>query len=201
MRRSCSLAMLILSLVTSQAFARTQCTCKSVNAVGEGNSSCSTAESNGKCTVDFNQFPPQVLQRAGDLLRRAEPSFSPATLDQNLDASFVLKGTRDAQHLADTIVLYMTIAVSTQVNGRPVLSYETSDLRSLLAFAKEQRELLDTIFRKPTNSGRSDTRTFSSGGRFVYAPGCLDVQLPMGLQVMFKAAWSPAAERPRCEMR
>jgi hypothetical protein len=70
MKISLMIVMIILLIGNSQGFARIQCTCQSVNAVGEGNSSCSTAESNGKCTVDFNQFPNFALERAANALYR-----------------------------------------------------------------------------------------------------------------------------------
>ena len=199
MKISLMIAMVTLLFGTSQGFARTQCTCQSVNAVGEGNSSCSTAESNGKCTVDFNQFPPVVLNRAADVLHSADQTFSANIIDRNRDASFVLLETRDAQQLAETIVLYMAVAVTMQTSGKPVLAYESSDLRDLIAFAKEKRELFDSLFRKPTGYGRSESGTHGSGISFTQAPGCMDVMLPRGLRVMFKASWSPAAVNPRCE--
>lgn len=196
-----ALAVAMVASVAAPAYSRTQCTCKSVNAVGEGNSSCSTAESNNKCTVDFNQYPPVVQRRAADALRNADPSFSTNIIDRNVDASFALPETRDAQQLADTIILYMTVAVTTQTDGKAALVYDASDLRALISFAKDKRDLFDSLFRKPSRFGRSEQGNHSSGIHFTQAPGCMDVQLPRGLRVMFKAAWSPAAERPRCEVK
>ena len=201
MKLSLMIAMVTLVLGTSQGFARTQCTCQSVNAVGEGNSSCSTAESNGKCTVDFNQFPPVVLNRAADELHSADRTFSANIIDLNRDASFVLRETRDAQQLANTIVLYMAVAVTMQSGGKPVLDYESSDLQALIAFAKEKRNLFVSLFRMPTERGHSESGTYRSGISFTQAPGCMDIMLPGGLRVMFKARWSPAAVYPRCEIR
>lgn len=57
------------------AHADVKCKCNRVEAVGEGNSSCTTAESGGKCTIDFNQFAVQAQDRAGATLTRIAGRF------------------------------------------------------------------------------------------------------------------------------
>src|SRR5689334_12269066 len=46
--------------------ANVNCSCPSVAADGIGNTSCSTAESNGRCTIDFNTFGAAREERARD---------------------------------------------------------------------------------------------------------------------------------------
>jgi hypothetical protein len=201
MKMSQMIAIVAILFCAAHGFARTQCTCQTVNAVGEGNSSCSTAESNGKCTVDFNPFPAPVLTRAAAVLSSVDSSFSVSFTDANRDASFLLNQTRNAKQLAETVVLYMAAAATMQTDGNPALSYESSDLSALIAFAKSAPDLFESVFRKESQYGRSESGTHRSIASYTVAPGCMDIVLPRGLRVMFKAMWSPVAANHRCEDR
>ena len=183
------------------ALAMTQCKCESVDAVGEGNSSCSAAESNRKCTIDFNQFGQDAQQRAYSVIRQVEPMFSPHLSHRPVEASDVLtRDTRSAKELADTVVLYMAVAVTAQSGNRPSLSYDNGDLRALVALASDKKELFESVFRNESRLfGGRGVGTHSFNTRYTYSPGCMDIQLPRGLRVMFKTNWSRAAEMPRCE--
>lgn len=180
------------------ASARTQCKCESVNAVGEGNSSCSAAESKGACTIDFNQFGEPALQRAYAALKAFDPQYRPRVVDEPRGAVEALRAISDEKQLSDTIVLYMTVAVTAQVAGKPALAVEADDLKTLVAMANENKGLLYRIFGSQGADSRAQTSQ-SMGARLTYAAGCLDVQLPRGLRVMFKTSWSPVAPAPRCQ--
>ena len=78
------LAISIVLLLCSRASAEVRCTCPTIPADGHGNTSCTGSEENNRCSLTYNQFRPDLVDKAVDVLRgasgrdieRPEPTFS-----------------------------------------------------------------------------------------------------------------------------
>lgn len=194
---------LAVSLAGPAAYATQQCACATIDAIGDGNSSCSTAEYNRRCTISFNQFDFESQRRSLAALdaasRQSKTPFSkalsPVVSDRREDAGEELQKMPD-DRIAGTIILYMIIPATVQREGRAVLGYDEQDFNSLVSFAVEQEKLFVSVFRgkveERVQGGASGSITYT------YSSGCMDVKLPKGLIVMFKANWSRSAAQPRC---
>lgn len=193
----------VLALWAPPTLAKTQCSCPTVDAVGEGNSSCSVAEYKKRCTIDFNQFGQAAEQRAWASLERTKPpgEFKPYfTAPGPGGAGQVMRdlGAKSPDLIAATAVLYMTVPVTAQKDGRQLLDYSEQDLRDLVAFASANGPLFRDVFGRQAGSAEPTPGTWNDNIKYVRASGCMEVLLPRGLNVMLKMEWSTVAEKPRC---
>ena len=124
--KRCMIAAMLLTAAPAPALSTNQCTRPRVPATGEGNTSCSASEANGRCTVDYNVFSERESRAAAFLSRAGISSvFVP---DPRLD---VVVGMAQLQgepnKLTDAILIYLTVALSAQ----PAASDLTSVARQI----------------------------------------------------------------------
>src|SRR5438128_11197565 len=115
-----SCAGLMITLMTITATAKVQCSCPKISADGEGQTSCSTSESGGRCTIDCNLFGPESEKRAAELL--IEYGRTKLTLpNPNLgaDQALLLLSQGSREKLLDAILIYMTVAAGNQSSREP----------------------------------------------------------------------------------
>jgi hypothetical protein len=199
MNHAMTILAIAFSVVALSAQAAVKCTCKTILADGEGNTSCSAAESNNRCTVDFNQFFQDRADRAFAMVRDV-PGIS-ATLPSAFENPVVALAR--APEKAPVVNVYLMIAAASLQSRFPG-TFPSSDVRSLLSQVGQQRQRIEEAFstrqmeewgRTPdANVGNFDVSTL---GDVTIAPGCVEVSSG-GRWVMFKAAWSPARVVPRC---
>jgi len=206
---SSSCAGLLFVLMSISASAQVRCSCPKIPADGEGNTSCSAAESGGRCTVDFNLFGRDSERRAADLLskygrREATPP------DPRLSAVDALKAlsSRDRQQLVDAVCVYMVVAAGNQ-SARVPQSVPLDGLRELVD-AVSSDELIMSIeaafnlealnhWSKVTDEElRRGTIPVHTVGRAIVSPGCIEFTTRGSLWMMFKANWSAARLAPSC---
>src|SRR5262249_43737061 len=104
----------------STANAKVQCSCPKVAAEGEGQTSCSAAESGGRCTIDFNLFGAESEKRASELALR-----SGARRGYNLNPQYdtdlamqAIGGLRD-EDAQGAILVYLMVALGNQTARVP----------------------------------------------------------------------------------
>jgi len=198
--RAVTLALILSSIAaisTTSARAGTQCACPNVPATGVGNTSCSAAESNGHCTVDFNIFFEREA-RAVSLLSRA--GVEVRVPDPNLGASDGLaRLVSEPSQLADAILVYLTVALSALPNANEltqVVQRIASTVRSGTISSR-----LVTAFDPSAGVGlpRSDNLPLDNfdGTRGRVVRGCIEL-FSGDTWVIFKTNWSPYSATPRC---
>jgi hypothetical protein len=187
----------VLSGNQHSARAETQCACPKVPATGGGNTSCSAAESNGNCTVDFNIFF-QREARAVSLLSRAGVQLK--VPDPNLGASDGLaRLVSEPTQLADAILIYLTVALSALPNANE-LTQVVQQIASTVRSGTISSRLV-SAFDPSAGAGlpRSDNPPLDNfdGTRGRIVRGCIEL-FSGDTWVMFKTNWSPYAATPRC---
>jgi hypothetical protein len=193
-----------LSAISLIAQAEVKCKCKNVDAVGEGNSTCTVAESGGKCTIDFNQFAPSAISRASAALGRAGQGNRIEVRTLQVDrpeeaAQTLLRAGGDDKLLAHTAAAFMAIPATSQLQGRDQHPGVDADLAKLAEFADKNSRLFQEVFAtdRITNQ-RSGNEV---GVTYVVTSGCMELRLPRGLDLMLKIPRSPSALFPRCQIR
>lgn len=194
---------LSLCILTAPASAEVKCKCKNLDAVGEGNSSCSVAESGGKCTIDYNQFAPSSYSRARSALseagRRRGIDVRTIVVDRPVEASMSLLEFNDERVVAHTVASFMAIPATSLLSNAPRHPNIESDLASLIEFANRNSRLFTEVFR--SGSIRDRTTGNENSVAYVVTAGCMELRLPGGLELMFKTPRSPSAAFPRCQVR
>lgn len=196
---------------TTQRAAANDCACPTVHANGKGNTSCSTSESAGLCTIDYNLFSPAAEQRAAQMLTEAGaralhiPSPGIGTL-QNL----LLLSDRGGDELVDAVLIYLTVATADRtLDGTGGVSPD--GIQGIVRTVTPHRDQIEAAFNGqnlrrwletptenlPTNPAQSGLVQSFEDNQLVLAPGCIEVRRA-GLWAMFKASWSPMRIKPRC---
>ena len=177
-----------LALGISTASADVKCSCPTIDAEGEGNTSCSASESNNKCTIDYNLFAERE-QRAAIMLRSKDISF----LQPPPQLNSLQLGTLQYQQRVDAVILFMSVAASAQ--GQPV----STALAELVNRLRDNysRDIEQAFLPVPPNR---TGRIFRDTQDVVISSGCVETRVS-GLWVMFKASWSPFRQAPRCGAR
>lgn len=199
------LCVILLALTGKPASAATQCTCPKILASGEGNTGCSASEASGRCTVDYNVFSEREKRAIGFLERaRVSLNFRPEPEKNIFEVWSQLQGRR-TEDTIDTILIYLTVALSAQENtsnldGVAQQLSETLKSRSVSeqivqAFEKPSLDQADDRLRERPPENRSLERLSRVNGRIVR--GCVEFYVG-DVWVMFKAAWSPYRLMPRC---
>src|SRR5262245_44701524 len=184
-------------IVSGAAHAKVQCTCPKVPASGEGNTSCSAAESNNKCTVDFNVFFEREA-RAAQMLTQVG-GINVFTPDPSKNVFLVFQETPPPQ-IRSVVILYLFVAYSGQPNPmaqrddvrRKVETLQGQSATQLIDQAFNPREInlappeASLMERPPVNPPTND---FGSGVVGRISMGCIEVTT-RNIWVMFKAAWS-----------
>jgi hypothetical protein len=199
-----------MAMLPSLAWSAVQCTCPRVLANGTGNTSCSAAESNSRCSLDFNLFGPEREQRAAELLAQhtgVDSSYRPPA---GLNSVEALRAAEAAgqDSLVETVLLFLTVALGNQT-ATESSSRDLAQLREIAAklrSAEFSGRLVETFgsAASGTWASRSDAElagasagpSWSQGGA-IGAPGCVEIRTG-DLWLMFKAAWSPVRLLPRC---
>jgi hypothetical protein len=189
--------------------AETRCACPQIPAIGVGNTSCSAAESGGRCTVDFNLFGPDREGRAAELLAGSGVS-GLIRPDPNADAvnGLLNAASSGPGALRDTVLLYLMVSRA-DMDATP-----GAIIRSIGTSFRENAALGEAI-NESFGRGAIEDYTHTSDaallrsfrmrrielpdlGVATFSPGCTEIA-GRGLWVMFKAAWAAARLSPRCE--
>jgi hypothetical protein len=178
-------------LLPTPASSAVKCSCPSVAADGEGNSSCSAAESNNRCTIDYNLFAEREL-RAAEFLNKSGTVTVQARPDQGIDVLSTLNG----QEFVAQVALYLSIAAIDQLTSRPETINSDSVVQLINLVINEYQETLLQAFREPASPDASP-EVLLSNDNIVISRGCLEIMRD-GLWMMFKAYWSPARDIARC---
>ncbi|HVQ36383.1 MAG TPA: hypothetical protein VMS31_02555 [Pyrinomonadaceae bacterium] len=192
----------IQSKMSMSASGKVQCSCQKIPADGEGNTSCSAAESGSRCTIDFNLFGRESETRAAELLRKygrrnltqPDPGLSPS------EAVRVLS-SRDPQQLVDAVLIYMVVAAGNQ-SVRVPQSVPLDGLEELVDAVRSDKltKSIEAAFNEEALNQSSKGGAFPvhDVGRATVSPGCVEFTTSSGLWMMFKANWSAARLVPTC---
>jgi hypothetical protein len=190
---------MIFFSVASSAEAAVRCSCKTISADGEGNTSCSAAESNNRCTVDFNQFARERTDQAFSMAQDAPGiSIKPPSPLENPIAALATSPEK-----LPLVTVYLLVAAASLQSRFPG-TFSSSDVKSLLSQVRQERQRIEDAFSDKQREDWSRTADANVGnfnvsvaGDVTTAPGCVEVYAG-GRWIMFKAAWSPARVTPRC---
>ena len=179
-----TIAALCLICIVRTAEAGVQCTCPTIDAEGEGSTSCTASESNDKCTIDYNLFgerenrAARFLDYAGISVTRPDPNMN--------FAQFVrLSGTQKV----DAVIFYLSVAASAQ--GQEFDSFFNAMVHELRQ--NYQEEIMAAFDHRHLKSAN----LLANESDIVISPGCVELRVD-GFWVMFKSARSPYREAPRC---
>lgn len=202
------LGLIILLLFAEQASAN-DCGCPTIAANGKGNTSCSTSESNGRCTIDYNLFSPAAERLAAELLAKGGMSVQTPPSDVNSVRNLLELALQGGNRLTDAVLVYLMVATADRsidgsINNSADIASEVvrvvSPYRNQIeqAFSGEsmQRWLSEPDDKLRGNRPPVDANAFA-GDQLMIAPGCIEVSTGR-FWVMFKASWSPLRFAPRC---
>lgn len=126
-----------LILMSAASDARVRCKCPSIEAEGEGNSSCSAHESGGFCTIDFNEFPRALEQASAEIWRSSYSNFQwkPTTdsfqpffrIDKYLE--FLESSADTPKDFTGTVLVNLLVAA---VKAQAVEVFDDDDLRMVV---------------------------------------------------------------------
>jgi len=213
------LAISIVLLLCSRASAEVRCTCPTIPADGHGGTTCTGSEENNRCSLTYNQFPPDLVDSGVNLLRNAtgrgieapNPALSNSFSELYTQLLKDMGTAETSQILIDAIQVYLAIAVVVQ--GENIASDEMAEhMRSIVSAVEENRALVGSVFnfdaadlwmgvpdeRLPDPPQNFSAKEGVAGLRA--APGCVEIRAKTGIWVMFKINWSPTRLSPRCEV-
>lgn len=200
---------LMIALMSIPVSARVQCSCPTISADGEGNTSCSASESDGRCTIDFNLFGPESENRAAQLLiRLGRKNLTLPNAKLSPDQSLQALSSSSEAPLVDSVLIYMTVAAGNQYARMPN-SVPLNSLKELVdaVSSNELKKSINAAFdwgarKKWLSYSDEDLRSLriraKTVGCAIVSPGCIEFTTSDGLWIMFKANWSPARIAPRC---
>ena len=186
---------LILMLMPAQAN-HVKCSCPNVNARATGSTSCSASESNGQCTVAFNEFDKNLELSASALLQRYSQNsniqFSsfPAVVGSPEQRGFTQRNaiwlSRQSRYaIVDQIMVYAMVTLVQSGNYKN---------------ARNKISVVHQSLRRNTNQ---ISQIFTAGGQ-IFQNDIIQVKhgcfafVGAGLWGMYKASWSPSIGRERC---
>jgi hypothetical protein len=183
------------------------CRCQTVPALGKGNTSCSTSESAGTCTIDYNLFSPLADERSTQILRAA----GLASVQQpppGLPIQGLLEiAQRSPNQLADYVLVYLFVATADRaIDSNARFDDEARDVIRLTAplrpqiqnvFGTEQAQQWLPVPDDRVRQGPNAPAASFADNQVTLAPGCIEVRTSR-FWTMFKASWSPARIRPHC---
>jgi len=199
---------LILALVLSAAEGKIQCSCPKIPADGEGNSSCSTAEVNSRCSIDFNIFGLEAENRAASILAKA--AGTPITIPPQGPSTVETLRTLRPEQVVDAVLVYLAVAAGNLV-GRDSKYLNEAAFKALVDSVRKSSSSIGQAFdssgaAKWVGISDEDLRqrpdySVARDGFLLIAPGCVEASLPGNTWVMFKANWSPARVFPQCDKK
>ena len=199
------LSFLVLAnyVMAEPAHAAVKCSCPSIDADGEGNTSCSTSESGGRCTIDYNLFSERE-HRAADILGQLLGMEFPA--DGNLDTYESLVRAEQREEVLEQIQLYLSIAAVDQL----ISHEETVPIQELLAVLDQLHKYEEDIMiafsaqmfhrfleLEAYELEQPESFILVDEDDVVIAYGCISV-MTHKISVMFKAWSSPTRAIPHC---
>lgn len=199
---------LILALFASfslpaPSLAEVKCSCPTVSAEGEGNSSCSANESGGRCTIDYNLFGERENLAASYLAERVDGNFIPRP---NMNSTDALQIARAENQVFEQIFVYLFVAAASQAERfSETVPSENAEL--FLRLLSDFRDPITFAFSEDARNfsrigiGAADQvpEAFVDVGEVVVSPGCVEVNA--GDQwVMFKVFWAMSAPFPGCRI-
>lgn len=181
------------------AVAEIRCSCRSIPADGEGNTSCSANEIDGRCTIDYNLFGDRETQAANVLTDILDFPFE-SLADTNTETSLLAAERGD--FLFDQVFLYLNVAAVSQ-DLRFYGTVREENVRALRALTDRFSDSIVSAFRSSTRAlvlkrrANFPREAFVTSDNLIISPGC--VEASVGEQwVMFKASWALFAKEPRC---
>jgi hypothetical protein len=206
------LVLTLFSLASIHAQSKVQCSCPKIPADGEGNTSCSAAESGDHCTIDFNLFGRESEKRAADLLARyGGGDLKLPDLDLSPDESLQSLSLKGGQELQDAILIHIAVAAGDQKSrlrdgfppssfGELVRTFRSNKAISQLIevnFSLAAREEWSKYSNEDLRASKKKVPTETVGETTV-SPGCIEFKVGESVWMMFKVKWSPARIKPRC---
>ncbi|TNF18721.1 MAG: hypothetical protein EP318_17260 [Rhodobacteraceae bacterium] len=195
-----ALSLVALAMVVAAPVqAEVKCSCPTIKAEGEGNTSCSANESGGQCTIDYNLFGLREVRAAELLSERLNLDFRPFP-EQGTDEALQL--AERAGMLYEQVLLYLYVAASSQFS-RNSETVPLDNVASIERMVGSFRKEVETAFAMTTRERvAGDTRVFPDDafmdvGEVVITPGCIEV-FAGGQWMMFKTYWSVSAALPGC---
>ena len=94
--------------------AEVKCSCPTIKAGGEGNTSCSTSESGGRCTIDYNLFGTRENRAASILQQVLKRKF---TAYSDLNTHDALHQAAERNEIPQQVLLYMLVATVDQLSS------------------------------------------------------------------------------------
>ena len=190
-------------VMTEPALAKVKCSCPSINADGEGNTSCSTSESGGRCSIDYNLFNEREKRAAKLLSKILKMQFAAYG---ELNTFDTLVQAQQNGKILEQVQLYLSIAAVNQFT-----SYEdTVPIQGLLAVwdhvVKYKEEVINAFNPESfyehleldeQQLQQPDSYIIVDDKEVVITFGCMSVVTP-DISVMFKAWSSPARAIPFC---
>ena len=190
-------------VMTEPALAKVKCSCPSINADGEGNTSCSTSESGGRCSIDYNLFNEREKRAAKQLSEILKMEF---TAYGELNTFDTLVQARNKGKILEQVQLYLSVAAVNQLT-----SYgDTVPIHGLVAVwdhvVRYKEEVINAFNPKSfyehweldeQELQQPDSYIIIDDGQVVITFGCMSVVTP-DISVMFKAWSSPARAIPFC---
>lgn len=201
----------VAALLPWQGARANDCACPTIQANGKGNTSCSTSESNNRCTIDYNLFSPAAEQTAAELLAKGGmPVQTPPPINtlQALEQLAVQGGDR----LTDAVLVYLMVATADRaIDG--ALNNSGDIAQDVVQIVRPYRNQIGQAFSgenmqrwlpEPDQRLRGGNPGVNvdvlAGNQLTIAPGCVEVST-VRFWVMFKASWSPMRFTPQCRRR
>ncbi|MDE2813639.1 MAG: hypothetical protein OXM01_11470 [Gemmatimonadota bacterium] len=190
-----ALTMLVVfasQILAEPAQATVKCSCLTINADGEGSTSCSTSESGGRCTIDYNLFNEREDRAVEVLGKYLDAEF---TSYRELDVREALTHALQREEIVEQVQLYLSIAAVDQF-----VSHEgTIKLDYLQDVWQRVNQHMDEVIAAFDPRGHSEELTLLvDRDDVVITFGCISVETP-DIRVMFKTWTSPARAIPHCK--
>ena len=174
---------------------RVNCECPSISAKGTGNSSCSATENSGECTIDYNQFDLNIVEKAKSFVSQYTPRpFEYKHIRQSRQL-FKLS----PEKLVDQLLIYMMVAV---VQSRKAI-IDTKKLRiSFQSFEKDLRVSFQSMRTKKNakkihQAFHDESESYKNEGVYV-TNGCIEITIRGKFWAMYKNDLSKVASQPQC---
>lgn len=166
-----------------------KCKCPGVDARGTGESSCSASETNGQCTIAFNEFDPALENAALDALQKAVKwkniQVDPVAQSQFFTRKMAVRLSRDPEQMMEQILVFSLVSLTERGSiGR--YGDQIKDVHRLL-----------------NHNASQISKSFVSGRQHIRSPnlsvtlGCLAFRTK-DFWIMYKAVWSESIEREQC---
>lgn len=172
-----------------------KCKCPNIDARGSGDSSCSASETNGVCSIAFNEFDIELELAAKDsvqkyvhwrkIAHKEFPLTSKTTNGQTFTRENAIDLSNNPDSLIDQILIYSLVSLAEQGITQDQRDHISSAHRSL----QKNADAISKIFVSGDSAGEGDGVTVKLG--------CFEFRTD-GFWIMYKASWSKSISNERC---